>query len=67
MKKLLLLLSIITLSFTSNIAFAQQTIVLESNDNMKFNKSEIRVKSGTTITLALKHTGKLTSTSGNGS
>tara|TARA_R110002153_G_scaffold84855_1_gene212023 strand:+ start:769 stop:1206 length:438 start_codon:yes stop_codon:yes gene_type:complete len=59
MKKLLLLLSIITLSFTSNIASAQQIVVLESSDTMKFNKSEIRVKSGTTITLVLKHTGKL--------
>lgn len=59
MKKLLLLLSIITLSFTSNIAFAQQTIVLESNDQMKFNKSQIVVKAGQTITLTLKHTGKL--------
>ena len=59
MKKLLLLLSIVTLSFTSNIAIAQQTVVLESSDQMKFNKSEIRVKAGTTIKLVLKHTGKL--------
>lgn len=59
MKKLLFLLSIVTLSFTSNMAFAQQTIVVESSDQMKFNKSEIRVKSGTTIILVLKHTGKM--------
>lgn len=59
MKTLLSILSIITLLFTSNGAFAQQTVVIESSDQMKFNRSEIRVKSGTTITVVLKHTGKM--------
>lgn len=59
MKKLLLVLSIITLSFTFNFTSAQEKVFIESNDQMKFNKSEIRVKGGTTITLVLKHTGKL--------
>lgn len=34
-------------------------IVIESNDQMKFNMSEIRVKEGDTIVLTLKHVGKL--------
>lgn len=58
MKNLLLLLSFTFTLFTTS-AFGQRTIVIESNDQMKFNKSEIVVKSGETITLVLKHTGKL--------
>lgn len=34
-------------------------IVIESNDQMKFNMSEIKVKEGDTIKLTLKHVGKL--------
>lgn len=36
-----------------------RTIVLNSNDQMKFDKTEIRVKAGEKIKLVLKHTGKL--------
>jgi len=35
-----------------------RTIILNSNDQMKFDKSEIRVKAGEKIKLTLKHTGK---------
>jgi azurin len=34
-------------------------IVIESNDQMKFDLSEIKVKAGDTIVLTLKHVGKL--------
>mgnify|MGYP003666523550 FL=1 len=34
-------------------------VVLESNDQMKFNLSEIKVEAGTTVKLTLKHVGKL--------
>lgn len=34
-------------------------IVLESNDQMKFNLSKIKVEAGSTVQLTLKHTGKL--------
>ncbi|HUH25518.1 MAG TPA: azurin [Flavobacterium sp.] len=35
------------------------TVVLEGNDQMQFDKSEIDVPVGKTISLTLKHTGKL--------
>lgn len=35
-----------------------RTIVLTSNDQMKFDKTEIRAKAGEKIKLTLKHTGK---------
>lgn len=34
-------------------------IVIESNDQMRFNLSEISVKEGETVVLTLKHVGKL--------
>ncbi|GAB5408120.1 MAG: azurin [Balneolaceae bacterium] len=34
-------------------------IVIEGNDQMRFDLSEIKVKAGETVTLTLKHTGKL--------
>ena len=34
-------------------------IVIEGNDQMKFNKTEIRVKAGQKIKLTLKHVGKM--------
>jgi azurin len=34
-------------------------IVIESNDQMKYNLSEIKVKEGQTVKLTLKHVGKL--------
>lgn len=58
MKNLLLVLSFTFTLFTTS-TFGQRTILIESTDQMKFNKSEIVVKSGETITLVLKHTGKL--------
>ncbi len=36
-----------------------KTIVINSNDQMKFDKSEIKVKAGEKIKLTLNHTGKL--------
>ncbi|MEO1022439.1 MAG: azurin [Bacteroidota bacterium] len=35
------------------------TIVVEANDRMQFNTKEIKVKAGETITLTLKHVGKM--------
>ena len=37
----------------------QRTIVVEANDEIKFNVTEIRVKSGERITLTLNHVGKM--------
>ena len=37
-------------------------IVIEGNDQMKFNLSEIKVKAGDTVVLTLKHTGNLPAT-----
>jgi len=34
-------------------------VTIEGNDQMKFNKSEIRVKAGQKVTLTLKHVGKM--------
>ena len=34
-------------------------ITIEGSDQMRFNLSEIKVKAGETVTLTLKHTGKL--------
>ncbi|WP_018127767.1 azurin [Balneola vulgaris] len=34
-------------------------VVIESNDKMRFNLKEIKVKAGTTVKLTLKHVGKL--------
>lgn len=34
-------------------------VVIESNDQMKFDLSEIKVKAGDTVVLTLKHVGKL--------
>jgi len=56
MKKLLLVLSFLTLGLTS---FAQSKITVESNDQMKYNVSQIKVKAGETVTLTLKHVGKM--------
>lgn len=58
MKKLLLLLSFLTLSLG---VFAQTTtkITIESNDQMRYNLSEIKAKTGQRVTLTLKHTGKM--------
>src|SRR5690606_920315 len=36
-----------------------RTIVLNSNDQMKFDKTEIKIKAGEKIKLVLNHTGKL--------
>lgn len=38
---------------------AVRTIILNANDQMKFDKTEIRVKAGEKIKLTLNHTGKL--------
>lgn len=58
MKKLLLLISFLTLGLG---VFAQTTtkITVESSDQMKYNVSQIKVKAGQSITLTLKHTGKM--------
>lgn len=58
MKKLLLLLSFLTLGLG---VFAQTAakITIESNDQMKYDLSQIKVKAGQSITLTLKHTGKM--------
>lgn len=35
------------------------TIIIEGDDQMRFNKSEINVKAGEELTFTLKHTGKM--------
>lgn len=37
----------------------EATVVIEGNDEMKFNLKEIKVKEGQKITLTLKHVGKM--------
>lgn len=44
---------------SSEVAQPVRTVVINSNDQMKFDTSEIRVKAGETIKLTLNHTGKL--------
>lgn len=44
---------------THEINSPVRTIILNSNDQMKFDKTEIRVKAGEKIKLVLNHTGKL--------
>lgn len=58
MKKLLLLLSFLTLGIG---VFGQTStkITVESNDQMKYNLSQIIVKAGQSVTLTLKHVGKM--------
>ncbi len=43
---------------SSNVALSQE-IVLEGNDQMKFNAEEFRVKAGEQVTLTLKHVGTM--------
>lgn len=38
---------------------AEAVVTIEGNDQMKFNKSEIRVKAGQTVKLTLKHVGQM--------
>lgn len=58
MKNLLLVLSFLTLGL---VGTAQPTvkITIESSDQMKYNLSQIKVKAGQTVTLTLKHVGKM--------
>lgn len=46
----------------SEVTSAAKTVVINSNDQMRFDKSEIRVKAGEKIKLTLNHTGKLPKT-----
>lgn len=46
----------------SEITSPAKTVVINSNDQMRFDKSEIRVKAGEKIKLTLNHTGKLPKT-----
>ncbi len=48
-----------TSEVTPEIDTQKTEIVIEGTDQMKFNLSEINVKAGETVTLTLKHTGKL--------
>ena len=54
-------LLIIVLGLFAFNAYAQDVVevVIEGNDQMKFNLSEIKVKEGQTVKLTLKHVGKL--------
>lgn len=38
---------------------AVATVTIEGNDQMRYNKNEIRVKAGQTVKLTLKHTGQM--------
>lgn len=55
--------SVLTLSLSSmsemENSIDKVEIVIESNDQMRFNLSEITVKQGQTVVLTLKHVGKL--------
>lgn len=44
---------------TAKVSADRVEIVIEGNDQMRFNLSEIKVKEGDTIVLTLKHVGKL--------
>lgn len=44
---------------TSSNAALSQEIVLEGNDQMKFNATEFKVKAGEPVTLKLSHTGTM--------
>lgn len=62
MKKLILVIAFLAIQLgTFNNVIAQNTIKvsIESNDQMKFNLSLIKVKTGQKITLTLKHVGKM--------
>mgnify|MGYP003626747564 CR=1 len=59
---LLMLFSVNSTDVTKTLDTATKEVtevVLESNDQMKFNLSEIKVEAGTTVKLTLKHVGKL--------
>lgn len=58
MKKVLLVLSFL---FIGIVTFAQSMvhITIESNDQMKYNLSQIKVKAGQKVMLHLKHVGKM--------
>lgn len=64
---MILLMSLTGINFETNIippvdyeiTAPVRTIILNSNDQMKFDKTEIRVKAGEKIKLTLNHTGKL--------
>jgi azurin len=58
MKKLLLLIAVLTLGLTS-FAQSQIHITIESSDQMKYNLSQIKVKEGQKVMLHLKHVGKM--------
>ena len=47
---------------TVNNTSEKVEIVIEANDQMKFNLSEIKVKEGDTVVLTLKHVGQLPAT-----
>lgn len=48
-----------TSDLTTETTSLETEVVIEGNDQMRFNLSEITVKEGETVTLTLKHTGKL--------
>lgn len=58
MKKFLLVFTFLFVGFAT---FAQTStkITIESNDQMKYNVSQIKVKAGQSVTLTLKHVGKM--------
>ena len=60
MRTLFSLLAIFALAFT-NLAQAQDKVevTIEGNDRMQFNMNEIKVETGQTVVLTLKHVGKL--------
>lgn len=45
---------------SANAQDSIQKVIIKSNDGMRFNLDEIKVKSGSTIELTLLHTGKRT-------
>lgn len=62
MRKLLLIVAIFATQLgTINTTLAQNAVkvTVESNDQMKFNVSLIKIKTGQKVTLTLKHVGRM--------
>lgn len=58
MKKFLLVLAFLSIGIVST-AQTSTKITVESSDQMKYNVSQIKVKAGQSVTLTLKHVGKM--------
>lgn len=53
------LFALIGMAFISSSAFAEQTVVVEANDQMKFSVNKIEAKAGSELTIVLKNVGSM--------